>query len=198
VDSSAVRDQAGWVQAGDLRVGDHVRTASGRDLVVTSLLYQVGTAHVYTLTVAIDHTFFVGSTRVLVHNCDVGTGPDRPVQLSLFSQEELESLGAAGGQNEGLGTQLHHYATNKSARYTPAMENIAQQYGLGLDEPWNTEVLPHLGRHPDEYHDFVLRNMLKAEEEAGEDTSMFLDLFEKYVKALVRANPDLLYKRGWP
>jgi hypothetical protein len=36
--------------------------------VVTGLRYNVGHAAVYTLTVAHDHTFFVGTARVLVHN----------------------------------------------------------------------------------------------------------------------------------
>jgi hypothetical protein len=69
VDSSPVRAEAGWIQAGELRLGDRVRTASGHDLTVTSLRYHVGWAHVYTLTVAADHDFFVGSAGLLVHNC---------------------------------------------------------------------------------------------------------------------------------
>jgi hypothetical protein len=63
--------------------------------VVTNLRYAVGTAHVYTLTVATNHDFFVGTAQVLVHNCEVGTSSGRPVQISLFSQEELDRLGAA-------------------------------------------------------------------------------------------------------
>ena len=68
VDASAVRKQAGWVQAGDLRVGDRLRNASGRDVGVTGVRYNVGRAVVYTLSVATDHTFFVGAAQVLVHN----------------------------------------------------------------------------------------------------------------------------------
>jgi len=68
VDASAVRTQAGWVQAGDLRAGDRLRDASGRDVSVTEVRYNVGRAVVYTLTVAKDHSFFVGVARVLVHN----------------------------------------------------------------------------------------------------------------------------------
>jgi len=60
-----------WVQAGGLQVGDRIRTASGQDVAVAALRYQTGDAHVYTLTVANDHDFFVGAARVLVHNCDV-------------------------------------------------------------------------------------------------------------------------------
>jgi len=58
-----------WVQAGDLRVGDRIRTEDGQDITVAALRYNTGNAHVYTLTVATDHDFFVGSARVLVHNC---------------------------------------------------------------------------------------------------------------------------------
>jgi hypothetical protein len=35
---------------------------------VTALRYHTGYAHVYTLTVASDHDFFVGGAGVLVHN----------------------------------------------------------------------------------------------------------------------------------
>jgi len=65
-----------WVQAGQLRPGDRLRTASGVDAVVGGLRRNVGHAVVYTLTVAHDHTYFVGAARVLVHNaCPVGGQP---------------------------------------------------------------------------------------------------------------------------
>jgi hypothetical protein len=64
-----------WVQAGDLKVGDRLRTKSGKDVTVTALGYHTGYAHVYTLTVANDHDFFVGHTGVLVHNARRGPCP---------------------------------------------------------------------------------------------------------------------------
>ena len=68
----------GWVLADALRVGDRLRSERGADLTVTGVRYHVGTAHVYTLTVANDHTFFVGDgVPVLVHNCD-GNAPLPP------------------------------------------------------------------------------------------------------------------------
>ena len=42
-------------------MGDRLRTARGIDVVVSGLRYNVGRALVYTLTVARDHTFFVGA-----------------------------------------------------------------------------------------------------------------------------------------
>jgi len=58
----------GWVLAGQLHTGDRLRTIRGTQVQVVELRYHVGRAAVYTLTVAKDHTFFVGSARVLVHN----------------------------------------------------------------------------------------------------------------------------------
>jgi len=60
-----------WLEAGRLLPGDLLRTASGLDVGVVRLRYHVGRAAVYTLTVAKDHTFFVGAAQVLVHNAKV-------------------------------------------------------------------------------------------------------------------------------
>jgi len=96
-----------------------------------------------------------------------------------------------------LPQQLHHFATNKSKAFSPLMQKIADKFGLKLNEAWNKELLPHLGRHPNEYHDFVLDGMRQAESEAAGVKAKFLELFDKYVKEPVRKNPELLRKAGW-
>lgn len=58
----------GWPAAGKLQVGDRMRTAYGADIAVVGLRDHVSEEVVYTLTVAKDHTFFVGGARVLAHN----------------------------------------------------------------------------------------------------------------------------------
>ncbi|MGH2389189.1 MAG: RNase A-like domain-containing protein [Chloroflexota bacterium] len=103
VDNSKARDQGGWVQAGDLRVGDRVRTANGHDLVVTSLRYQVDSAHVYTLTVATDHDFFVGSAGVLVHNAGGGPCPPGAGLIPGSSLQENEAFENAHVLAEHMG-----------------------------------------------------------------------------------------------
>jgi len=60
----------GWLVASKLRPGDLLRTVRGADVHVVRLRRQAGHAVVYTLTVAKDHTFFVGAAQVLVHNAD--------------------------------------------------------------------------------------------------------------------------------
>jgi hypothetical protein len=71
VDSGVDLVVPSWVEAGQLQAGDRLRTEDGRDVAVLAVHWNVGEAHVYTLTVASDHDFFVGPARVLVHNCDI-------------------------------------------------------------------------------------------------------------------------------
>lgn len=57
--------------------------------------------------------------------------------------------------------QVHHFATNKSKKYTARFEKIANKYKLDLDDAWNKELMPHQGRHPYAYHDYMLEQMKK-------------------------------------
>ncbi len=101
VDSGTALAGRGWLPAGSLRVGDHLRTAAGHDVTVIGLHQGVGHAPVYTLTVAHDHTFFVGSAQVLVHNA---TGPGR--------------CGSQGGR---YGQATYNNRLAETAHHTPAM-----------------------------------------------------------------------------
>ena len=53
--------------------------------------------------------------------------------------------------------QNHHFATNKNEKFTPQFEEITKKYNLDLNGDWNIEKLPHQGRHPNDYHKFVLK-----------------------------------------
>lgn len=96
-----------------------------------------------------------------------------------------------------LPIQIHHFATNKNKTFTPKMAGIANEFGLGLNGAWNKQALPHLGRHPNAYHNFVLDGMQKASAGAGGSQSEFLNLFNQYVIQPVIQNPGLLRKSGW-
>ncbi|WP_281925840.1 AHH domain-containing protein, partial [Flavobacterium collinsii] len=98
---------------------------------------------------------------------------------------------------ENLPTQIHHFATNKHSKYTKQMEEVLKKYKLKLSGSWNKAALPHLGRHPNAYHEFVLEGMQKASMQAGNDKAKFLKLFDEYVKQPVIENPNLLRKSGW-
>lgn len=98
---------------------------------------------------------------------------------------------------EILPMQIHHFATNKNTTYTPKMAEIAENFGLNLNGSWNKQGLPHLGRHPNAYHDFVLDGMRRASAGSGGTQAGFLNLFDQYVKQPVIQNPGLLRKSGW-
>ncbi len=94
-------------------------------------------------------------------------------------------------------TERHHFATNKNKKYTPKMERIAEKYDFKLDGDWNIEPLPHRGRHPNAYHEWVLDRMQRIDEMPNMTQSRFIDLFQQRVVKPVRENPEMLRKSYW-
>ena len=132
----------------------------------------------------------VGSLPYMV----IGAG-EADVARSSTTARQLE------GSLEGSSTtikpnQVHHFASNKSSKFTSQFENITNKYGLDLDDVWNKELMPHQGRHPYAYHDYILDNMQKFDKIAKGDKTKFLKLYEQ-MKQKVINNPDMLYKDYW-
>ena len=129
---------------------------------------------VYNFEVEDFHTYFVSDASVLVHNtatCESNKKNSKP-------------------------NQIHHFATNKSSKYTKYFNNIASKYRLNLDGDWNKASLPHQGRHPYAYHEFVLNKMREFDRVAKGDQKKFLKLFNQ-LKKQISDNPDMLYKAYW-
>jgi len=133
-----------WVSAGDLRLGDRIRTASGRDLVVTNLWDDVGSAHVYTLTIAVDHDFFVGTARVLVHNCveellgAKGTQMPSRTLLQLGPTERIDVENFDPGKIAG---NIHYQDPNKVKYYYDPLTGTFK----GLSKTANKKLLAKPG-----------------------------------------------------
>ncbi len=79
----------------------------------------------------------------------------------------------------------------------PQIRLTRPKYKLDLDDEWNKEYLPHRGRHPNEYHDFVLQGMRESDAVARGNQASFLEQFEARVKQPVRENPGMLRKAWW-
>jgi len=77
------------------------------------------------------------------------------------------------------------------------MEELASHYGLDLNDAWNVELLPHKGRHPNEYHDWILNRMREIEMTPGMNRERFIQEFNKKIKKPVINMPEMLYKRFW-
>ena len=60
--------ERGWVDAGELQLGEHIRQADGEYGAVQAVEVEQRPQMMYNLTVATAHTFFVGDNQWLVHN----------------------------------------------------------------------------------------------------------------------------------
>ena len=67
---------------------------------------------------------------------------------------------------------------------------------MDLNDDWNIEPMPHQGRHPNEYHEWVIRQMKLIDNLANGEKDIFLELY-KGVKQKIRDNPDILRKKWW-
>ncbi|OOR07366.1 wall-associated protein [Bacillus cereus] len=92
--------------------------------------------------------------------------------------------------------QVHHFATNKSKKYTNQFQKITKKYDLDLDAGWNKKRMRHQGRHPNAYHEFMLRNMKKIDKQAKGDRQQFLRSYRS-LKKHVQKNSDMLYSPYW-
>ena len=97
---------------------------------------------------------------------------------------------------DSLPWQTHHFATNKNKKFTPLFNAILKKYALTLDQPWNKELMRHSGKHPYDYHKFVLESMKLCEHLAKGDTEKFINEFGKYKKKIID-NPSMLRKDFW-
>ncbi len=80
----------GWVLAKDLQSGDHVPNAVGGSGRVDSVRFEPVHKLMYNLTVAVDHTFFVGKGGWLVHNAGCGIGlTDRGARRQAMREQGI-------------------------------------------------------------------------------------------------------------
>lgn len=77
------------------------------------------------------------------------------------------------------------------------MEEIVRKYGLNLNENWNTDYLPHQGRHPNMYHEWVLDQMRIIDKMPNMNQYEFVNQFNIRVKQTIINNPEMLSKSFW-
>jgi len=93
--------------------------------------------------------------------------------------------------------QNHHFATDKNKKYTPAMKEITDKYDLDLKDDWNKANLPHQGRHPNEYHNFVIEQMKIIDNMPNMNQGLFIEQFKINIRQPIINNPNMLYKDYW-
>ena len=71
------RDRNAFVPAGELRIGEELKTALGTSTRVTSIEIRAGPETVYGLEVAGEHVYQIADACLLVHNASVGNNATR-------------------------------------------------------------------------------------------------------------------------
>jgi len=113
----------GWVEAGQLLVGEQIRTESDHTTAVTGFTLDATPTTMWDLTVDGAHSFFVGSGGVLVHNAcpgaDLGdkleyffghaTGDEHNIQRSQTMASQLSQIGI-GDTTAGRQLLMEHLA----------------------------------------------------------------------------------------
>lgn len=80
-----------------------------------------------------------------------------------------------------------------NAFFSNEFSKIAKKYKLNLEGSWNKVTLPHSGRHPYDYHGFVLEEIRKIDRIAKGNSSVFLKLFNIRIRNIIINNPDRMY-----
>jgi hypothetical protein len=73
---------------------------------------------------------------------------------------------------------------------------LLRKYNLDLNGEWNKVLIPHKGRHPNMYHEWILENLRDFDLISLGDTNKFLELFNE-IKSRIIKNPDMLGKSFW-
>lgn len=132
VDGGLFLHGSGWLQAGQLQPGDRLRTVDGQGAVVVGLRRNVGRAEVYTLTVAQDHTFFVGAARVLVHNAVGCSSRTLGRNIAKYFVRRAD-------------TAAHHIVADGDPRAARAVA-VLRRFGIDLNSADNGVFLPRFLR----------------------------------------------------
>lgn len=78
----------GWLPAGQLRAGDELLSLDGTPVTVQAVSEQSGEVVVYNVTVEGLHTYFAGTSRVLVHNCPIDGGGGNVTKRTFTSSDK--------------------------------------------------------------------------------------------------------------
>jgi hypothetical protein len=143
----------------------------------------------------------------------VGLQVDNGIIRTPTASEGIENFGpialvsgpmddVADGTNK-LAKQVHHFASDKhKTKWTALFDEIAKKYGVDLNGKWNKAPIPgHKGPHPDDYHQWVLKQMQDISNELGDCgtgcADQFKEMFKERVIDPVLENPKMIKKHFW-
>ncbi len=123
--------ERGWVEAGELRLGEHVRRLDGGYGEVRSVRSVQHQQRMYNLTVETAHTFYVGDGEWLVHNAGCCTA----------SADLARNMEAAGMGSPPAQSAAHHIVAYDDPRAAPARAVLSRE-GIDVNDAANGVHLP--------------------------------------------------------
>jgi intein/homing endonuclease len=146
----------GWVDAKRLQAGDILRTQDGLPVRIESIQpieIRAGPIAVYNFEVDTNHSYYVSSEHVLVHN-------RRPCSRRLGN-----NMAKAGSPRPGKGFHAHHIVSINHPRALGTRDILTGE-GIDIDDAINGVWLPkdyHQPIHTNDYYD-ALDGMIKEAE----------------------------------
>ena len=121
---------------------------------------------------------------------------DEPVEVYNFEVEDCHTyfVGELSVlvHNAGCG-QDHHFLSNKNKTYTPKFKEVTNKYDLNLNGKWNVQNLKdHVGRHTNNYHEYMLKQIQSFDKIANGNKDIFLNLFDG-LKTVISTNQWMMY-----
>jgi hypothetical protein len=119
-------EDRGWVIASELKRGERLRTPVGNAL-VSAIDREPGTFTVYNLTVENEHTYFVGSLSLLVHNTcrevNLTTNKGMTVGSPMTDQEAIEHVQNGGDVMAGSQSEARSVARAAGGGNEPILDS---------------------------------------------------------------------------
>ena len=151
-------EEKGWVAAGELWKGAHIREADGTPGVLQDILVEYKPQLMYNLTVDQAHTFFVGQDQLLVHN-------ECGAELTLRFEEGMNKRSFArkasalqGLAEEGklVKTPSSHSRQHNRQYKSDVIERVWRQYGHNPEFRDSAIRRVQTGMQVDHIHDLQL------------------------------------------
>ncbi|WP_212995918.1 DNRLRE domain-containing protein [Winogradskya consettensis] len=151
-------DRSDWIDAAELRSGDHVTTSDGKQLTIRTTRHWTRHTTVHNLTVQDIHTYYVlaGDTPLLVHNCGRGA-PDLAKRTDMANSGMRKPSAKAETTKSGQEYQKHQLDANigpRGDRFLPTVKGPKNLETAGqklLDDitfhPQGLEDVPSGGQH---------------------------------------------------
>lgn len=94
--------------------------------------------------------------------------------------------------------EIHHVFPYKNKTWTYQYKDITNKYDFDLNGPQNKMFIPgHRGRHPKEYLQWLLRELMEIDRTSNGDKEIFMKLYKEKIWDSLKKEPGMVHKWWW-